>query len=112
MQFFANWLPDNATLIAQSFSVQNGFCLQYHWQVCLIASENTLQVAIKVIVLTSLTWPDRYFLRNGAYRLEIISAYSEKGSGPKLKPYSFCYVPRCRFIVVTFLELNVHCRSL
>ena len=28
------------------------------------------------------------FLRNGAYRLEIISAYSEKGSGPKLKPYS------------------------
>jgi len=25
------------------------------------------------------------FLRHGAYRLEIISAYSEKGSGPSLK---------------------------
>jgi len=25
--------------------------------------------------IPSLTWPDRYFLRNGAYWLEIISAY-------------------------------------
>ena len=63
------------------------------------------------ILFFSLSWPDRYFLRNGAYPLEIISAYSEKGSGPKLKPYSFCHVPRCRFIVVTFLELFAHCWS-
>jgi len=53
----------------------------------------------------SLAWPDRYFLHDGAYRLEIyISAYSEKGSGPKLKPYSFCHVPRCRFIGASLSE--------
>jgi len=53
-------------------------CSGYSW--LLVASLDRRSI--------SLAWPDRYFLHNGVYRLEIISAYSEKGSGPKLKPYS------------------------
>jgi len=54
---------------------------------------------------SSLTWPDRYFLCNGTYRLEIISAYSEKGSGPKLKPYSH-WTPKVWGVLIASVTIS------
>ena len=56
-------------------------------------------------VETSFVWPDRYFFWNGAYRLEIISAYSKKGSGPKLKPYSH-WTPKVLGVLIDSVTIS------
>ena len=61
--------------------------------------------------MASLAWPDHYFLRGGAYRLEIISTPFKKSLVQFELPTSILHIQRCRLPMLLSCLVKAACAT-